>query len=306
MNWKKKAVIAGAVIIVICFAVFALMSGRNSSANRIEELMDLGNKYLTEQDYEQAIVTYQEVIGIDPKCEEAYHGLADAYIGMEDYEMACSILSQGIERIDSEELKAYLAEIEEVYVRIQEESSEKKANEEIEQLAKDEELQKEGTVETEENAPEDLSQGTMIKESNDSASEENFNGTDDSEEYDANGNLVKKSYWVDDWETYFYDEFDANGNLKKRSYWNEWLQVFIEEIYNEKGLLITVNQYEKDGSGAGSYEYEYDENGNQVRAITNDVTGGTSVTEYEYDADGNTVKVIYYNQDGTINYINEN
>ena len=112
-----------------------------------------------------------------------------------------------------------MAEIEEVYVRIWEKSSEEKAN----------------------------------------------------EKYDANGNLVKKSYWVDDWETYFHDEFDANGNLKKRSYWNEWLQVFIEEIYNEKGLLITVNQYEKDGSGAGGYEYEYDENGNCVREITNSV-----------------------------------
>lgn len=278
-NWKQKAVIAMSVIIVMCIAVFALLSGRNSSAKRVAELLDLGDKYLTEQDYEQAVVTYREVIEIDSKCEEAYLGLADAYIGIEDYETARSILSQGIEQIDSEELKAYLAEIEEVYMRMLDESTEEKANEEKEQLAQEEEVQKEDTVETEENAPDDFLQGTTIKESNDSAGGENSNDTGDSVEYDANGNLVKRSYWVDDWETYFYDEYDVNGNLKKRSYWNEWLQVFIEEIYNEKGLLITVNQYEADGSSAGGYEYEYDETGNCVREITKYVTGGTSITE---------------------------
>ena len=122
-NEKKKTVIAGEVIIVICFAVFALMSGRNSSENRIEELLDLGNKHLTEQDYEQAVVTYREVIEIDPKCEEAYHGLADAYVEMNDYESAIDILQQGTDQTGSEELAAYLEEIKKAYLLMQEEAA---------------------------------------------------------------------------------------------------------------------------------------------------------------------------------------
>lgn len=122
-NWKKKAIIAGAVIIVICIAVFVFMSGRDSSAKKIAELLDLGNKYLTEQDYEQAVVTYKEIIEIDPKCEEAYRRLADAYVAMDDYESAMDILQQGIAQTGSEELAAYLEEIKEAYALMQEETA---------------------------------------------------------------------------------------------------------------------------------------------------------------------------------------
>lgn len=120
-NRKKKAVIVGAAVIVICIVVFALLAGGNSSAKRITELLDFGNKYLTEQDYEEAVAAFQEVIEIDSKCEEAYHGMADVYVAMDDYESAINILQQGIEQTGSEELTAYLEEIKETYARIQEE-----------------------------------------------------------------------------------------------------------------------------------------------------------------------------------------
>lgn len=289
-NQKKKTVIAGAAVIVICIAVFALLAGGNSSAKRIAELLDLGNKYLMEQNYEEAVVAFQEAIAIDPKCEEAYLGLADVYIAMDDYESAIDILQQGMVQTGSEELAAYLEESEKVYIRIQEEVAEERESEEIKQEKqkeeKSEEAPKEEAAETGKNALEYFKEGAY-------------------EEYDENGNLVKKSYWEDSWKTYFYDEYDVNGNLVKRSYWSDWLQVFIEEIYDERGLLIIVNQYEADGSDAGGYEYEYDANGNCVREITNYVAGGKSVKENEYDAEGNIVRIIQYNPDGTIDYIYE-
>ena len=42
---------------------------------------DLGVRYLSEGDYEQAIIAFTAAIKIDPKRAEAYLGRADAYIG---------------------------------------------------------------------------------------------------------------------------------------------------------------------------------------------------------------------------------
>lgn len=124
---RKKAISIGVIFIVVCAIVFAVLGGRNSPTNRVVELLDLGNKYLTEQDYEQAIVAFKEVIEIDPKCEEAYMRLADAYIGMGDYETAFEVIRKGTEQTGSDRLEVYLEEIEETYTGIQ-----KKAAAEVE------------------------------------------------------------------------------------------------------------------------------------------------------------------------------
>lgn len=122
-NNQKLAIITGVAIIVICTIVFVLLTGRESPTKKVAELLDLGNKYLTEQDYEQAVVVFREVIDIDPRCEEAYRGMADVYVAMGDYESAIDILQQGIAQTNSEELSVYLEEIRETYARMQEEAA---------------------------------------------------------------------------------------------------------------------------------------------------------------------------------------
>ena len=67
-------------------------------------LLDFGEKYLLEMDYEQAIVEFTKVIGIDPRNVRAYVGRADAYMGLarhneavQDYEQAIVINSNLVE-----------------------------------------------------------------------------------------------------------------------------------------------------------------------------------------------------------------
>ena len=47
---------------------------------QIAEQLELGNKYLTEANYEQAIVAFNKVIELDPKIFEAYEKAAEVYI----------------------------------------------------------------------------------------------------------------------------------------------------------------------------------------------------------------------------------
>jgi len=70
------------------------------------ELLDLGNKYLLELNYEQAIIYFLGVIDIEPKNPRAYIGAAEAYIGLNEPQKAAEILHQGIAAVSAEDITA--------------------------------------------------------------------------------------------------------------------------------------------------------------------------------------------------------
>jgi tetratricopeptide (TPR) repeat protein len=63
------------------------------------ELLDLGEKYLLEMDYEQAVVQFSKVIEIEPRNPDGYIGLAKAYAGLGKTEKAISVLEDGLKAI---------------------------------------------------------------------------------------------------------------------------------------------------------------------------------------------------------------
>ena len=67
--------------------------------NTWQEQYDLGVRYLSEGNYEEAIIAFTVAIEINPKRAEAYERLADAYAALGDIENAVEILRQGIEAI---------------------------------------------------------------------------------------------------------------------------------------------------------------------------------------------------------------
>lgn len=96
----KRAVSVLAVMLV----VFGLLTGCGKSVEKqIAEQLELGNKYLTESDYEQAIVAFNKVIELDPKNVQAYEKIADSYIGLDKKEEAVDILCQGVSTITEAE-----------------------------------------------------------------------------------------------------------------------------------------------------------------------------------------------------------
>lgn len=98
------------VLIVILLAVIFVKFG--SSQGKINELLDLGQRYLDNQAYEEAIVTFNEAIAVEPKCEQAYLGKAKAQYALGQYEEAISTLREGINKVEnSEEMEAFLRHI---------------------------------------------------------------------------------------------------------------------------------------------------------------------------------------------------
>ncbi len=93
----------------LCVAMF-VSCGKTVEA-KWQEQLDLGMRYLEEMDYENAILSFNKAIEIDPRQAESYLGLADAYIMMEDYETAMEVLQQGYDATGSDLLEDKLEDM---------------------------------------------------------------------------------------------------------------------------------------------------------------------------------------------------
>jgi len=98
-------VIAVAVILLIGGIIAATYSGNPDSPTR---LLSLGEKYLSELNYEQALVQFLKVIEIEPMNPRGYSGAAEAYAGLEEYRNAVDILNKGIEITGDASLAEFL------------------------------------------------------------------------------------------------------------------------------------------------------------------------------------------------------
>ena len=66
-------------LLFILALVGMLLIGCKGKAERVQEQLDLGSKYMAELDYESAIVALSKAIKIDPKNVDAYKMLAEVY-----------------------------------------------------------------------------------------------------------------------------------------------------------------------------------------------------------------------------------
>lgn len=73
-----------------------------------QERYDLGQKYLTEGNYEEAILAFTAAIEIDPKRPEAYLSLADAYEASGDLDAARKTLEDGLAATNDPDIQARL------------------------------------------------------------------------------------------------------------------------------------------------------------------------------------------------------
>ncbi len=107
--YKRRKIAVFIIVIAIlaaCGAVFAVLYNRNP-----ENVLARANRYLSEQNYEQAIGEYQRFIEIDPNNAAAYSDLADAYVGVEQSNKAIETLKTGLDETNNEELSSKLVEL---------------------------------------------------------------------------------------------------------------------------------------------------------------------------------------------------
>lgn len=71
-------------IFFLSFILLLTACGKSQAEPSWQVQYDLGVRYLSEGNYEEAIIAFIASIKIDPKQPDAYVKLADAYIGVGD------------------------------------------------------------------------------------------------------------------------------------------------------------------------------------------------------------------------------
>ena len=91
-KWKER-LCAVAMLLVGLFLVAC-----TSKAAKAVEKVELGQKYLTELNYTEAVASFTEAIGLDPENIPAYMGRAEAYVALKQYDDAKADYTIAIEK----------------------------------------------------------------------------------------------------------------------------------------------------------------------------------------------------------------
>lgn len=112
MKEQKKLVIVGICVAFLIVVAVGIYIGAGSGQRKLSGFLDLGQKYLEDMAYEDAILVFDEAIAIDPKCAEAYLGKAQAQYALGQLDAAVTTLQEGIAQVDdATELEFFLQQI---------------------------------------------------------------------------------------------------------------------------------------------------------------------------------------------------
>ena len=104
---KKKIVGLGIILSLTIILASIFVYTNAIKPKKYNEYMSLGNKYLIEESYKEAILAFEKAIKIDAKSTEARVGVAKGYIGINDFDSAMEILkeAQNLDKTNEKLLK---------------------------------------------------------------------------------------------------------------------------------------------------------------------------------------------------------
>ena len=310
-----------------------LISGCGQSlADQWQEQYDLGVRYLSEGNYEEAILAFTAAIEIDPNRAEAYVGRGDAYVASGETEENLAAAQADYEKaieLDETYAEAWLG-LADVYIRQGDYDRALEILQEALESTGNNQAIADKAAEMESGEDRDSS-GTLRR------SRSYRNGLLHScAYYDADGNLTYSEVYNEDGTINNYSTFEYSSDGRERTeytYEDGVLIWFIVDFYGENGQIerediydvdngdinqiryhcydiyeydnagqrIRGTRYEDDGRMRYYYLYEYNEAGLLTQLTQFNANGSTEQRSvYEYDAEGNTTKQTIYFSDGTV------
>lgn len=106
---KRKVIVLA--LMCVCIAVLCSCSRNADNPSTYRDYFDLGVRYLSEGNYEEAVIAFTAAIEIDPKQAEAYEKLADAYLALGDTDAALRALRNGYAVTENARLQARINEL---------------------------------------------------------------------------------------------------------------------------------------------------------------------------------------------------
>lgn len=106
---NKRRIIKTIFAVILCLAAATAFASCQSNK---ETLLEMGQRYLDELDYEKAVIAFEQAIETEPMNEQAYLGLYNAYCSAEEYEKAGEALYRGYKETTSKDFWNLLKEFE--------------------------------------------------------------------------------------------------------------------------------------------------------------------------------------------------
>ncbi len=113
MSPKRNIIILVIVLAVVIVGgiIAAVAIGSDGGRADISETLSLAQRYLDEENYEQAVIEFDRIIEIDPMNVDAYLGKAEALIALGDADEAIEVLEDAYELTGDEDILAMLEEL---------------------------------------------------------------------------------------------------------------------------------------------------------------------------------------------------
>lgn len=206
------------------FLLLAVLSACGKNTPTWQEQYDLGIRYLSEGNYEEAIIAFTAAIEIDSKRAEAYEKLADTYGALGDNESALAILRQGAKAIGDDIL----------------------FQDYIDELTAETDLPPEST-------PDPVSSGPRVERGDHPDGRYWLRYYDEvgiktrEERYNPDDALI--DYWL-----FYYDEM-GNQTREERYYADGTPNYYLLSYYDEVGNLMRDEWYNFDGTLSDAYDY---------------------------------------------------
>ena len=252
-------------IVVFLLLLLGLTSCGKSMEAKWQEQYDLGMKYVSEGNYEEAVMAFTAAIEIDPKSADAYLALADIYEAQGDTESLQAILEQGLEAAGDARLQERLEE--------QNSPRTERIDQEDGSYLIWEELENGGMRIYHYDAD-----GTLYAVTENDADRVQIY----SASYNEDGSLNVESW------------YDPETNTGKVQYYGEDGQPYSYELeeYYEPGRMRSSESYSIDGSFSGRKVWEYAEDGSYV---ISDYNSDNELYRQQYfDADRNLTDTVEY------------
>ena len=279
-------------------AILAFTAAIEIDSNRAEAYVGRGDAYVasgeTEENLAAAQADYERAIELDPTIPEAWLGLADVYIRRGDYDQALEILQEGLEQTGNNSAIAdKIAEIESGNIT-------------------DSSQQVRRRTGYDENGTRiwyhDYLYGPDGKRTQVNA----YNAAGDSTgsltlSYDESGNILEdfSFYWSDGRIFRLSKSYERTGQLARTEEYSVdgELDEIWEYKYQEDGQRSKWLFYEPNGTLIRYYDYLYDASGQLEERVFRDGDGSLISREmYSYDSEGNNTEIAGYNAQGILEY----
>ena len=112
MNRKIKKLLVGGMIFAVVFLALHIYAYGKVSGDKHSEQLELGYRYLSDMNYEQAEVVFENIIQMDETNYEAYLGLAEVYTALEEPELAQEVMEEAEEKCGFGEIQKKVMEAE--------------------------------------------------------------------------------------------------------------------------------------------------------------------------------------------------